>query len=442
MAIDASIYGNIRQPEGPNALDSLTKASALGETMIKSQQMRQSIEDQNAIRSAYTSNTGQDGSLNRAGVLSHLAQNAPHLVQSQKTQFAQGDAAEADAKKKVLQDNLERFSTAYRLASTATDQQSWDSMRNEMQGMGLDATHLPQQFNPQYADMLRKRSAYMTLDAKQGLDAIDKMSKVGIEEAKAPLDREHTKSQIAKDWSEIGKIKNDTRDQGAKMASDLRKERSGLGVTKNTTEVSVAYNKIRTAAQGTPSAASDMALIYGFMKMLDPGTGVKEGEYASATNAASIPEWIRNQYNKAKDGTLLQPSQRDGFITQAGGIWKAQKAQQDKIDAGFRSLAEKNKLDPKDVLLNFDADPDHPGSMRTSSNDLALAKQIAKEVQKPAASSGGGLVSTASASESSRVSKPVSTPPPKPKPKVGTESKGYVYLGGDPSKPESWKKAR
>ena len=74
----------------------------------------------------------------------------------------------------------------------------------------------------------------------------------------------------------------------------------------------------RYAKAGT--AASDMALIFAFMKMLDPTSTVREGEFATAQNAASIPERIRNQYNAARKGTRISEKQRDDFVNQARGV--------------------------------------------------------------------------------------------------------------------------
>jgi hypothetical protein len=65
------------------------------------------------------------------------------------------------------------------------------------------------------------------------------------------------------------------------------------------------------------SAADDIALIFAFMKMLDPGSVVREGEFANAQNTASIPDRIRNSYNKALRGTRLSTKQRDEFFRTA-----------------------------------------------------------------------------------------------------------------------------
>jgi protein tyrosine phosphatase (PTP) superfamily phosphohydrolase (DUF442 family) len=176
---------------------------------MQTQQMRQQAQDQGAVRSAFSSNIGPDGQVNRAGVLSALSQSAPLQAMEYQGKFAQMDAAQAEAKKKVLQDNLDKFSTAYRLASTAVDQPSYDQMKAQMQQMGLPVDHLPPQYDPQHMALLKSRSAMMTLDAKQGLDAITGMSQVNINEKKAPLERAKLVAETEKLQSEAGTRKVD-----------------------------------------------------------------------------------------------------------------------------------------------------------------------------------------------------------------------------------------
>ena len=53
-----------------------------------------------------------------------------------------------------------------------------------------------------------------------------------------------------------------------------------------------AYGRIHAAKDAPPSGASDIALLYGYMKVLDPGSTVREGEFATASNAGGIPDKI------------------------------------------------------------------------------------------------------------------------------------------------------
>jgi hypothetical protein len=56
------------------------------------------------------------------------------------------------------------------------------------------------------------------------------------------------------------------------------------------------------------------------MKVLDPGSTVREGEFANAQNAAGVPDRIRNLFNNWSKGQRLDENQRQDFITQAKKI--------------------------------------------------------------------------------------------------------------------------
>lgn len=80
--------------------------------------------------------------------------------------------------------------------------------------------------------------------------------------------------------------------------------------------VHASYQKARSAAQlGT--AAGDMSLIYAFMKMNDPTSVVREGEFATAANAGGVDDKIINIYNRVRDGQMLTPDQRAQFLQAA-----------------------------------------------------------------------------------------------------------------------------
>lgn len=65
------------------------------------------------------------------------------------------------------------------------------------------------------------------------------------------------------------------------------------------------------------SGAMDIGLIFSFMKVLDPGSTVREGEFANAQNSGSIPTSIYNAYNKALSGEMLTSDQVGQFLKAA-----------------------------------------------------------------------------------------------------------------------------
>jgi hypothetical protein len=110
--------------------------------------------------------------------------------------------------------------------------------------------------------------------------------------------------------------------------TDLRKEFHGLPEVKEFNTVRGATQQIGRLATSVPHghpgrAQADMAMVFTFMKTLDPTSTVREGEYASAKNAAGVPERIRNQYNATLTGEFLSPQQRQGMVKSAHDVYLA-----------------------------------------------------------------------------------------------------------------------
>lgn len=74
----------------------------------------------------------------------------------------------------------------------------------------------------------------------------------------------------------------------------------------------------RLGETGRP--ADDVAIIFQFMKALDPTSAVRENEVALAQQT-SLPDRIRNYYNEAVRGNLLGPQQRRDLIATAGRLY-------------------------------------------------------------------------------------------------------------------------
>lgn len=79
-----------------------------------------------------------------------------------------------------------------------------------------------------------------------------------------------------------------------------------------------SFDRIKASEK---TAAGDLALIFNYMKMLDPGSVVREGEFATAQNTAGVPDRLRNVFNRLLSGERLSPKQRKSFISQAGKLF-------------------------------------------------------------------------------------------------------------------------
>lgn len=65
------------------------------------------------------------------------------------------------------------------------------------------------------------------------------------------------------------------------------------------------------------SGPASIAMVFKFMKALDPTSVVREGEFATAENSAGVPEAIRNTYNKLMEGGRLGEQQVKSFVSTA-----------------------------------------------------------------------------------------------------------------------------
>ena len=135
-------------------------------------------------------------------------------------------------------------------------------------------------------------------------------------------------------------------------ASDLRKEFSGIPAVRQFAEQSSAFGRIEASASN-PSAAGDLALIFNYMKVLDPGSTVREGEFANAQNAAGIPERIRALYNNATQGTRLTESQRSDFLSRARNLYENAERSYMRTYNQYKDIAERRNLPISDALIDY-----------------------------------------------------------------------------------------
>lgn len=144
---------------------------------------------------------------------------------------------------------------------------------------------------------------------------------------------------------------------GAKEPASLEQI---AGMRKEYTSLSGDFIKVRDAmgrieaSAKDPSAAGDLALIFNYMKVLDPGSVVRESEFATAANAAGVPARIRNTYNKVLTGERLAVEQRQDFLDRARKLFASQQGFQKNLVKQYTKQAERAGIDPSRVIVQFD----------------------------------------------------------------------------------------
>jgi len=133
-------------------------------------------------------------------------------------------------------------------------------------------------------------------------------------------------------------------------ATKLRKEFSDQ--SKDFIKQNASFGRIQ-ASVNNPSAAGDLALIFNYMKLLDPGSTVREGEFATAQNSAGVPERIRAKVNEVVRGERLAPEQRSDFYNRAIDLFAESNKQHQKTKSRYSNLAKRNNLPAEDVVIDF-----------------------------------------------------------------------------------------
>jgi len=112
----------------------------------------------------------------------------------------------------------------------------------------------------------------------------------------------------------------------AEAVDRLAKEYNSLPALHDFDKVDAAYNKLvaATDASAKPTPLRDQAAIFSWMKILDPGSTVREGEYASVKNAKGVPDKVLNFYNQTLTGQLLTPEQRTELREAAEPVFQGQ----------------------------------------------------------------------------------------------------------------------
>ena len=148
---------------------------------------------------------------------------------------------------------------------------------------------------------------------------------------------------------DTGKIARD-------QTESLQKLFTGNSVVKDFNTATSQYEKLLTSSE-RETAAGDMSMIFTYMKILDPTSLVREGEQATASNAAGVPDRVRNFYNKTITGQKLTTKQRADFVQTGTQLYNTNIKQFDAFKNSFMPSLNEYKIEPNKVFLSSDLRP-------------------------------------------------------------------------------------
>jgi hypothetical protein len=208
----------------------------------------------------------------------------------------------------------------------------------------LGDTRAAQTVGPVLRDTARLGQNDPTIQAglRRALDVGVPVAQLAEERAQA-ADAQTLRTTALKDSRDLRKFKFG--DEGTLRGEHIK-------LSKTFIEQRNAFGRIQAAASD-PSQAGDLALIFNFMKLLDPGSVVRESEFATAQNAANVPQRIQGIYNRTLTGKRLPDAQRKDFVARADKLFAQAEKDQSRLDTQFRGLAKRNNLSPGNVVLDF-----------------------------------------------------------------------------------------
>ena len=115
-------------------------------------------------------------------------------------------------------------------------------------------------------------------------------------------------------------------------------------------EISNAYTTIQTIPE---TAIGDVALATKIMKLLDPGSVVRESELGVALGATGILDRLMNLASKAKEGKFLSPDQRKEFKQLANSVYTSAQQEFNNVRGSYTDRALRYGLNPENVVYDY-----------------------------------------------------------------------------------------
>lgn len=167
-----------------------------------------------------------------------------------------------------------------------------------------------------------------------------------------------------------------------KNERDLRNDFQGLPTTKAYREVQNSYDQIRFAL-ANPSPANDLTAATKYMKLLDPGSVVRESELGMAMSATGLHDRITNYYDMLKSGKKLTPAQRQDFANAAAGLYAAATERYNQSAAEYRGMAKDYQLNPDRIAKPAQIEkPNKPQAGGLTASEKQELEQLRKRFKK------------------------------------------------------------
>jgi len=214
--------------------------------------------------------------------------------------------------------------------------------------LGVPLTEQPKLFREQALSngMLVAQALRESPEAAQAVIAtFDPQQQQLFQDVKTPLEAQQRSLDPEKYITTERTVRQEMLGQTNKLRDDF------LHTTEKFRDIRDAYSRVQAAKAGPPGGIQDIGLIYGYMKLVDPGSIVREGQAATVENASGVPDWVKNLYNKLLTGERLPDNTRAQVLSHVESIYGNAAKDQQAVEQDFTDRAKRYGVDPKDVIV-------------------------------------------------------------------------------------------
>lgn len=356
MPIDASIISGlkpyVKQNVATTPFEQFGQQQEMMNYLLKNKELERTIGKRNLLANIYQ-NTPRDASgnpdFNKLTGQMYDAGLIEEALAARKNQ-AETQSLDMTAQKAKIESGIQKIDYLSRLFSGVKDQAGQDAAIQEAEAMVPGSSvKIPKVYSPGVNDTLLSEA--MT-------------HKDNLAQHWKEMEFDYQKQQDTATLAETKRGHDITREVGLganavvggkqmfeaeqKLAADHQAESKIFETVRD------AHSRLSSALpNATKSAASTLAGATTFMKLLDPGSVVRESELGLALQATGAIDRMTNYYNVLQNGKVLTPSQAKDFQETGDKLFNAAKQNQEKLDRQYAERAKSYGMNPKNVITNY-----------------------------------------------------------------------------------------
>lgn len=273
------------------------------------------------------------------------------------------EEAKAAQQSRRIKADMEKVSAIAQLLGGAKSQEEWDSGLRRIQSMGITPDDVPPTWTPEISQRILEQA----MDAKTRLQMGMEREKFGETKRHNEVTEKNSAANAAamnayrRDRLNQGDRANDIAAQGVNFKNEQAMADDHRAQSKNFIEVRDAFTRVKGALKtATTSAPATLTAATSFMKLLDPGSVVRESELGMALAATGAFDRMSNYFNQLQNGQVLTPSQAREFEDIAKRVYAAAEKSQQQLDRDYRTKAGRYGLNTENVVTDYYSQPEAP----------------------------------------------------------------------------------